>query len=82
MFHNLVVAFELRFHDSPHVVMAVHWYSLISPPRTLRRWILAAARSLVAATVMASQSGGRRFLPRIAANRWLGYTGDVPWTGC
>jgi hypothetical protein len=33
---------------------------LISPPRTLRRWILAAARSLVAAMVMPSQSGEDR----------------------
>ena len=23
-----------------------------------------------------------RTVPRIAANRWLGYTEDVPWTGC
>jgi len=23
-----------------------------------------------------------RYHPRIAANRWLGYAEDVPWTGC
>ena len=23
-----------------------------------------------------------RYHPRIVANRWLGYTEDVPWTGC
>ena len=23
-----------------------------------------------------------RYHPRISANRWLGYTEDVPWTGC
>lgn len=23
-----------------------------------------------------------RYHPRISGNRWLGYTEDVPWTGC
>jgi hypothetical protein len=49
---------------------AARSYSLISPPKTFRRRILAAARSVISAMVMSSQSGGRRFRPR-CGRCWL-----------
>jgi len=45
-------------------------YSLISPPRALRRRISAVVRAVIAAGVISALSGGRRFLAR-CGRRWL-----------
>jgi hypothetical protein len=65
-FHNQAVSSELRLCGWPDAY-AARWYSLISPPRTLRRWILAVVKSAAEAVGMSWLSGGRRFLPRVRA---------------
>jgi DNA-binding transcriptional LysR family regulator len=52
------------FLGQPVVLHAAHSYSWISPPRTSRRCIRAAARSVTGAVAVSPASGGRRFLAR------------------
>lgn len=67
-FHNLVAPSDLQrcnWAGGGHAALSYSW---ISPPRALRRRILAVVRSVVVAMVMSSRSGSRRF--RARCGRW------------
>jgi hypothetical protein len=58
------VASELQFPESAGDLHAARPYSLIRPPRTLRRRIFGASTSTTTAGAISSAPGGRRLRPR------------------
>ena len=69
-FHNLVRVSELRSRGWASGGHAARSYSLISPPRTLRRHIFAVARSVTAAGVPLATPGGHSLRAR-CGRCWL-----------
>ena len=61
---NGVASPSLRFSALAGDLHAARSYSLLSPPRTLRRRMSAVAGPVIVAETFSSQTGGRRFLAR------------------
>jgi hypothetical protein len=61
---NGVPSSGLWFSELAGDLHAARSYSLISPPRTLRRWMSAVAGPVIVAEMFSSQSGGLRLLAR------------------
>jgi len=67
-FRNFAVVSDLQSCGRAGDCHAARSYSWISPPRTLRRRIRSAARSVTGSVAMSPLPGGRRFLAR--CGRW------------
>jgi hypothetical protein len=69
-FQNLAMVSHLQRCDRPGSCHVARRYSWIRPPRTLRRRIRTAARSVTGPVTMPPLSGGRRFRAR-CGRCWL-----------